>query len=86
MAAYHGHKAIVKSLLAANADKNLRNYDGSSALSWSAAKNQRSVVDVLIKTEGVDINCQDKRGSTPLILASMDGHKKVFDVLLLLLW
>ncbi len=35
-----------------------------------------------VQAKGVDVNCRDENGSTPLILAALNGHKDVVYTLL----
>ena len=76
MAARNGHTAVVKLLLAENADANVQNNDGVTPLHYAAVNGRRNVVDVLLAA-GANINAKDELGQTPLHMAEGSGRKDV---------
>ena len=60
--------AIVKILIAANANLNLQNEDGTTALMFAVSSNHKEIVKLLIDA-GADINLKDNDGDTALDFA-----------------
>jgi len=71
----------VKSLLAKNANVNLRDNNGQTPLHYAAGAGHRHVVEFLI-TRGADVNAMDKNGETPLYYAGDAGWKNVAELLI----
>jgi ankyrin repeat protein len=71
----------VRALIAAGADVNLPQADGSTALLWAAYQSDPQLVAELIAA-GADPNAANKFGVTPLLQASRTGDVPVIDALL----
>ena len=67
--------------LAARAQVDLPNHDGQTPLLLSASKGSIRDVTLLVSERQANINCADKRGTTPLIAAVENGHHDVVDYL-----
>ena len=67
---------LVKELIKVNANVNLQDEDGSSALIWASYNGNIKIVKKLIKV-GANINLQDNNEYTALICASRSGHIKI---------
>eukprot|EP00434_Breviolum_minutum_P032768 symbB.v1.2.028979.t1/scaffold2981.1/size65978/4 len=72
---------IVKELINAKADLNLKDKNGDTALMWAAKKGHREIVKELISAKA-DLNLKDKDGNTALILAAKKGHTGIVRELL----
>uniref|UniRef100_A0A1I8F242 ANK_REP_REGION domain-containing protein n=1 Tax=Macrostomum lignano TaxID=282301 RepID=A0A1I8F242_9PLAT len=68
-----GHKDCASLLLQLGADANVKDPDGVSALHWSAESDNLPVLKLLADA-GARLDATDKRGLTPLMLASWRGH------------
>lgn len=71
VAAAKGFPLVMRELLKAGADINLRDEFGTSALMLSAQYANFDEVVICIEN-GADINCQDKLGRTALHLANIN--------------
>ena len=84
VAAGHGNDSNIKALLAAGADPNLTNAEGTNALMEAAAMGWGSAVEILLET-GVNVNTPQKEehgGLTALMLAAGAGRLAAVKVLL----
>ena len=75
-AAEEGNIEAVKQHLAADADVNAKNEDGSTPLHSAVAEGHKETAELLI-AEGADVNAKNEGGSTPLHYAAKWGHKKI---------
>ena len=73
VAAFHGNKEIVTSLLACRADPHARDSNQATPLHWAAAGGRLEVIDALLRA-GARIDALDADSVTPLRLATMRGH------------
>jgi ankyrin repeat protein len=74
LACINNHYEVVKELLNKGADYDLKTSDGDrSALLWSVFMNNIKIVTLLL-SYGADVNEINRRGDTPLIIASYMGH------------
>lgn len=82
-AAWNGHEAVVKLLLAtAGVDGNSKTTNGATPL-WLATWNgHEEVVKLLLATDGVDVNSKNMNGDTPLLLAVWNRREGVVKLLL----
>ena len=80
--AEEGKSELVRLLIAAGADVNKGNDDGSTPLCQAAANNRTECVKLLLAAPGIDVNKANKHGWTPLFVASW--HNRVGCVKLLL--
>src|SRR5438045_7621481 len=83
MAAWKGHKAVVKLLLETKADLNVRDVDdGRTALHRAASCRHEAVVKLLLEAKA-DANLQDADdGRTALHMAAEYGYVAVVELLL----
>ncbi len=76
-AAEKGHLGIVKCLVEAKADVNARSngrrFEETTALISAIYKAHLDVVKYLVKEGNTDVNTQDRKGNTPLMLAAQRG-------------
>ena len=81
MAAGGGQKEIVELLLESNADVNLKENDGSTALMVAALFGYKEIVELLLQNNAI-VNAKKTDGSTALIFAAREGHKEIVEILL----
>ena len=77
----NSHIQVVKLLLKENADPNLQNQNGETALMVASQQNHFKVVELLLK-ERANPNLQNQEGLTALMFASQNGHYQVVKLLL----
>ncbi|XP_026101792.1 ankyrin repeat domain-containing protein 6b isoform X6 [Carassius auratus] len=82
LAAYKGHIAVVRILLAAGCDLDIQDDGDQTALHRAAVVGNTDVISALIQ-EGCALDRQDKAGNTALHLACQNGHAQSSKVLLL---
>ena len=80
-ASQNGHYQVVELLLKENADPNLQDLDGVTALMFASQNGHYQVVEDLLK-ENADPNFQDQDGWTALMFGSQNGHYEVVEFLL----
>jgi hypothetical protein len=76
-----GLKEIVRLLLEAKADVNVRDNDGRTALYIAASNGHEAVVKLLLEAKA-DANVGDRYGVTPLYIAASNGHEAIVKLLL----
>jgi hypothetical protein len=82
-AAWKGHEAVVKLLLATGkVDVDSKSDSGQTPLSLAADGGHEAVVKLLLATGKVEVDSKDKYGWTPLSWAAYNGHEAVVKVLL----
>jgi ankyrin repeat protein len=82
LAAWAGHKNIVKALIAAGAQVTLGASDNMNALHFAAQKGHTECARLLI-TAGIKVNSKNSRsGANALIFATQHGHKDLVALLL----
>lgn len=80
-AAKFGNRELVEYLLQNNANVNVKDSDGSTALFWAAVRGDQDLVKLLID-KGADVNEKDNQGSTALHVAAQHEHSGVVVFLL----
>jgi hypothetical protein len=65
-AAARSHGGVVRRLLSAGADPNLRNVAGCTALTLACRRGHAEVVTALLESGGIDKNAPDDHGFSPL--------------------
>lgn len=80
-AVMHQDNAAIRNLLAAKADVNAPQADGTTALDWAARWNDLETASLLIQA-GADAKAANHDGATPMFLASQNGSAPMIDQLL----
>jgi ankyrin repeat protein len=80
-AAQNGHKDVVESLLANNAEVNARNSNGDTPLHDAVLKSHKQVAELLLNN-GAEVNAKNQDGIMPLYMAARSGNKYVTKLLL----
>lgn len=79
-AVLYGDAAMVRSLLEAGADPNIKNEAGATALMWAVGDLDKAK---LLVEHGADANARSDSGRTPIMIAAgISGAKPVLDLLL----
>jgi ankyrin repeat protein len=73
--------ALVRTLIAAKADVNAAQIDGTTALHWAAYNDDPEMATLLVRS-GANVNAVNRYGVPPLSLACATGHAGVVNVLL----
>ena len=76
-----GDAARVRALIDKRVNVNERQQDGTTALHWAVDRDQREIVQMLIRA-GADVKATNRYGATPLWLASVNGNAKTIAMLL----
>ncbi len=76
LAAGYGHHAVVKMLLNAGADPNVRAYNGKTPLINASGAGHESVIDTLIAS-GADVNAVTDNNDSAIYVASKGGHDQL---------
>ncbi|XP_062499267.1 probable serine/threonine-protein kinase DDB_G0281745 [Corticium candelabrum] len=79
-AAFHGYDSLIVMLLSANADGNLKDEYGTTALHFAAANNHSKDVRILLEN-GCDINIKNNWGRTALQMAEENNKKDAADAI-----
>ena len=80
-AIHYNHSAIVNRLLAAEADVNVRNDRGETALHKAAWSANPAIVKLLLEA-GIEVNARERAGETALHRAARSGHSEIVKLLL----
>jgi uncharacterized protein len=80
-AAKHGDRAGVRALLAAHANVNAAEVDGTTAIHWAVQNDDLELAQVLIQS-GADVKVANRYGVAPLTLASRNGDAAMIRLLL----
>ena len=72
---------IIKHCITKNNIKYTQGLNGTSLLTRGCRFGHKEIIEILIK-RGIDVNCQDAMGNTPLICASSFGHKEIIEILI----
>jgi ankyrin repeat protein len=81
-AARKGRAKVVQFLLDNKWDPSLPDGSGKTPLVHAVMDRHYEAVDVLLKSQKVDVNAFSQRGTTPLLLASFNGDAKVAKLLI----
>ncbi|KAM6478238.1 nacht and ankyrin domain-containing protein [Trichoderma sp. SZMC 28011] len=81
MATEKGNEAVVKLLLNAGAEVNLKDYDNQAPLFYAAETGKEAVVKLLLNA-GAGVNLKNDYNQTPLFYAAATGRKAVIELLL----
>lgn len=82
VAAYKGHVAAIRILVADGANVNARNDKQWTPLHAAAAGGRPAAIDALVN-RGANVNAEDRDGWTPLHEAAYEGHSATIEKLLL---
>jgi len=74
-------QALIRELLKARVDVNVKGHDGSTALLWAAHWNDAATADLLIRA-GADVNIANDLRTTPLSLACTNANAALVERLL----
>ena len=80
-AALNGHNEMVKTLIQAKCDLNVKNKYEITALHLAAWNGHNDVVKTLIQAK-CDLDVKNKYGNTPLLNAATFGHNEVVKILI----
>ena len=80
-AARYGYLDIIKLLLKAGANPNIKDSSGNTALIWVSINGHLNIVRLLLKA-GANPNIKDSNGNTALTRASRHGHLDIVKLLL----
>ncbi|KAK1517804.1 uncharacterized protein CCOS01_12061 [Colletotrichum costaricense] len=81
-ASANGRSDILRVLLKAGFDVNLRDYSGETALHCAAAFGHNDVVEILLQQKGVMLDVRDDKRRTPLHCAAGNGNLEIIRLLL----
>lgn len=81
-AAREGHVDICKLLVKLGADCDVVDVNGQTVLYYAIKSLDAETVQYLIDDRGVDINIEDNKSVTPLVLAKRQGVKPIVNLLL----
>ncbi|XP_058381639.1 KN motif and ankyrin repeat domain-containing protein 2 [Diceros bicornis minor] len=81
LAVSHGRVDVVKALLACEADVNVQDDDGSTALMCACEQGHKEITGLLLAVPSCDIALTDRDGSTALMVALDAGHSDVASML-----
>lgn len=70
------HLEVANYLLSQNADPNLRDQQGWSALMWASYQGQSAMVELLVQFKAATC-LRNKQGMTALQLAQLKGHREI---------
>ena len=76
-----GDYTAARALVAAGADVDTPQADGTTLLHWAARGNQVGITDLLLRA-GADANAANRYGMTPLSLACTNGSPEIVELLL----
>lgn len=79
-AVYYGEADLVKELLKAGANINVRNQEGDTALMIASVRTHDHIVKILLEAEA-DVNTKNKHGLTALGLAQWCKHDEIIKML-----
>ncbi|KAI1967136.1 hypothetical protein LOZ58_000633 [Ophidiomyces ophidiicola] len=76
-----GHEQVVKCLVRTLDEINEKDNDGRTALLLATMHRHSTVIDVLLRQEGIDINAEDYEGWTPISYAAKYGYEDICKLL-----
>ncbi len=82
LAAKKGNPAILKMLINAGAKVTDTDFEDNTPLHIAAAKGNVDAVKFILDQEVTDIDIQNSRGATPLVMAAIEGQHKTYQQLL----
>ncbi|KAL4446526.1 hypothetical protein ABPG74_005464 [Tetrahymena malaccensis] len=77
-----GIPEAVESLLKFNANPNIQDKDGNTALHYAASMGQEECCEILLNSNKININQQNCHGETPLIQSIIEGQFNIINMLL----
>ncbi|XP_004595809.2 KN motif and ankyrin repeat domain-containing protein 2 isoform X1 [Ochotona princeps] len=81
LAVSHGRADVVRALLACEADVNIQDEDGSTALMCACELGHKDIAGLLLAVPSCDISLTDRDGSTALMVALDAGQSEVASML-----
>ncbi|XP_071105461.1 uncharacterized protein [Haliotis cracherodii] len=79
IAAFQGHQSVFDLLVSKEADLTLVDKDGNSVLHLACQDGNKAIVQHLVSPS--NINTRGLKGRTPVMIAAVQGHQSVFDLL-----
>ena len=76
------NKKLLNALMGRNANVNIQDNDGQSALHIAVRINNVDFIEALLENDRVQIDAQDKYGMTPIMIASRYGYAHVVRLLI----
>ncbi|XP_014668471.1 PREDICTED: KN motif and ankyrin repeat domain-containing protein 1-like [Priapulus caudatus] len=77
LAVSHGRLDLVRMLLEAGAEVNIKDVDGSTALMCASEHGHMEIVKLLLAHPDCDPSCSDNDGSSALSIAVANGHRDI---------
>ncbi|KAL4496128.1 hypothetical protein ABPG72_012865 [Tetrahymena utriculariae] len=77
-----GIPEAVEVLLKFNANPNIQDKDGNTALNYAASMGQEECCEILLNSNKININQQNSHGETPLIQSIIEGQFNIINMLL----
>jgi ankyrin repeat protein len=75
------HGGVMKLLIAAGADVNMRDCDRRTPLMQAVERGYKTGVEILLEAKGIDINARDVEGETALSLAEQGEDEEIVELL-----
>ncbi|XP_067653188.1 serine/threonine-protein phosphatase 6 regulatory ankyrin repeat subunit A-like [Haliotis asinina] len=81
LAAYHGKREVIHTLVRKGADLSVIDGNGDNILHWACRGGNVEIVNYILMQNIVDINGKGGKEMTPVMLAAYHGKRQVFDIL-----
>jgi ankyrin repeat protein len=82
LAAEYGYEDVVRLLLSGEADTNMCDQDGDTALIVAACMGHENVLKVLLASRRLNLAHKNKKGYNALLRAMEQGHQNLVELLL----
>jgi hypothetical protein len=80
-AAMAGNTSVVRALLEKNADVNMPQVDGTTALHWAVQSNNLEMTEMLLRA-GAAVSAANQLGAAPMQLAAINGNAGILESLI----
>ncbi|XP_046569715.1 poly [ADP-ribose] polymerase tankyrase-2-like [Haliotis rubra] len=81
-AALEGQRDVVELLMRRRADVSLVDEDDNSILHYACGGGDVRMVELILSMDVVDVNCRGRWRRTPVMVAALEGHRGVVELLL----